>query len=112
PGAVCTTRPFRASMHSQPSTAVTWQVKGATGGGTTAGTISSSGFYSAPRSISNSIIPANGAPVTVQVRAVSTANTSNSGTATVTLTVPNQRAESTPIELGTSGSNAKDSIHS
>ena len=109
---VFTTRQFTATINSQPSTAVTWQVNGVTGGSTTTGTISSSGFYSAPHSISNSIIPANGAPVTVQVRAVSTANTSNSGTATVTLTVPNQRAESTPIELGTSGSNAKDSITS
>jgi len=109
---VFTTQQFTATINGQPSTAVTWHVNGVTGGSTTTGTISSNGLYSAPHSISNSIIPSNGAPVTVQVRAVSTANTSNSGTATVTLTVPNQNAESTPIELGTSGSNAKDSITS
>lgn len=89
-----------------------WQVNGVTGGSATTGAISSSGLYSAPHSISNSIIPANGAPVTVQIRAVSTANAANTGTATVTLKVPNQQAESTPIELGASGSNAKDSVTS
>ncbi len=109
---VFTMQQFSATINGQSSSAVTWQVNGVAGGSTTTGTISSSGLYSAPHSISNSIIPSNGAPVTVQVRAVSTANTSNSGTATVTLAVPNQKAESTPIELGTSGSNAKDSITS
>src|SRR5205085_8954031 len=56
----------------------------------------------------NSIIQPNGAPVTVTVTAVSTANTSNSGSAAVTLTVPGKSAQSTPIELGTSGSNTLD----
>jgi hypothetical protein len=106
---VFATQQFSATINGQTSTAVTWQVNGVTGGSKTTGTISSGGLYSAPHSISNSIIPSNGAPVTVQVKAVSTANTSNSGTATVTLTVPNQNAESAPVDLGTSGSNAKDS---
>ncbi len=107
---VFTTQQFSASVNGQASTAVAWEVNGVTGGSTTTGTISSSGLYSAPHSISNSIIPANGAPVTVQIKAVSTANTANTGTATVILKVPNQQAESTPVELGTSGSNAKDSV--
>jgi hypothetical protein len=109
---VFTTQQFSATINGQPSTAVTWQVNGVTGGSTITGTISTSGLYSAPHSISNSIIPANGAPVAVQVKAVSTTNTANSGTATVTLKVPNQQAESTPVDLGTSGSNAKDSVTS
>lgn len=106
---VFTTTPFSATINGQPSTAVTWQVNGATGGNTTTGTISANGLYSAPHSLSNSIIPANGAPVTVQIAAVSTANTSNVGTATVTVNVPNQGAEPKPIDLGTSGSNVNDS---
>lgn len=107
---VFTTQQFSATINGQPSAAVTWQVNGTTGGNTITGTISTSGLYSAPHSISNSIIQPNGAPVTVQITAVSTANTANFGTATVTLMVPNQSAESIPVELGTSGSNAKDSI--
>ena len=109
---VFTTQQFSAMINGQTSTAVTWQVNGVPGGNTVTGTISTSGLYSAPHSISNSIIPPNGAPVTVQIRAVSTANASNSGTATVTLQVPGQQAESAPVELGTSGSNAKDTITS
>lgn len=109
---VFTTAQFSATINGQASTAVTWQVNGATGGNTTTGTISANGLYSAPHSISNSIIPANGAPVTVQIEAVSTANTSNVGTATVTVNVPNQGAEPKPIDLGTSGSNVNDTITS
>src|SRR5215467_8957629 len=106
---VFTTNQFSATINGQASTAVTWQVNGATGGNTTTGTISATGLYSAPHSLSNSIIPASGAPVTVQIEALSTANPSNMGTATVTLNVPNQSAESKPIDLGTSGSNGNDS---
>lgn len=106
---VFTTTQFSATINGQATTAVTWQVNGLSGGSTTTGTISSTGLYSAPHSLSNSIIPASGAPVTVQIDAVSTANTSNAGTATVTLNVPNQSTEPKPIGLGTSGSNVNDS---
>jgi len=105
---IFTMQQFSATINGQPSTAVTWQVDGVAGGGTTTGTISPSGLYSAPHSLSNSIIPANSAPVTVQIRAVSTANASNAGTATVTLTVPNQSTQTKPIVLGSSGSNVND----
>lgn len=105
---VFTTQQFSATINGQPTTAVTWQVNGTTGGNAITGAISTSGLYSAPHSISNSIIQPNGAPVTVTVTAVSTANTSNSRSATVTLTVPGESAENTPIELGTTGSNALD----
>jgi hypothetical protein len=99
---------FSATINGQPSTAVTWQVSGTAGGNTITGTISTGGLYSAPHSISNSIIQPNGAPVTVTVTAVSTANTANSGSATVTLTVPGKSAQNTPIRLGSSGSNVLD----
>ncbi len=106
------TQQFSATINGQASTAVTWQVNSVAGGNTITGTISTTGLYSAPHSLSNSIIPANGTPVTVQIDAVSTVNTSNIGTATVTLSVPNQSAEPKPIDLGTSGSNANDTITS
>ena len=109
---VFNTQQFSATINGQSSTAVTWQVNGVTGGNTTTGTISTAGLYSAPHSISNSIIPANSAPVTVQIRAVSTANTSDTGTATVTLTVPNQSTQAKPIVLGSSGSNVNDTTTS
>src|SRR5437588_159670 len=105
---VFSTQPFSATINGQPTTAVTWQVNGTTGGNTITGTISTSGLYSAPHSISNSIIQPNGAPVTVTITAVSTANPANSGSATVTLMVPGKSAVNTPIQLGTSGSNALD----
>jgi hypothetical protein len=107
--AIFTTQQFTATVNGLPSTAVTWQVNGTTGGNATTGAISTAGLYTAPHSISNSLIPPNGAPVTVQITAVSTANPTSSGSATVTLIVPNQAAESAPIELGSSGSNALDS---
>jgi hypothetical protein len=109
---VFNTQQFSAAINGQATTAVSWQVNGVTGGNTITGTISAAGLYSAPHAISNSIIPANSAPVTVQVEAVSTANTSNTGTATVTLSVPNQSAQAKPIALGSSGSNVKDTITS
>jgi hypothetical protein len=105
---VFTTQQFSATINGQPTTAVTWQVNGTTGGNAITGTVSTSGLYSAPHSISNSLIQPNGAPVTVTITAVSTANTANSGSATVTLTVPGKSAENAPIELGTSGGNVLD----
>ena len=105
---VFATQQFAATINGQTSTAVTWQVNGVTGGNTITGTISTAGLYSAPHAISNSIIPANSAPVTVQIEAVSTANSSNTGAATVTLTVPNQSTQAKPVDLGSSGSNVHD----
>ncbi|HEX8766648.1 MAG TPA: hypothetical protein VF740_15875, partial [Candidatus Acidoferrum sp.] len=109
---VFTTQQFTATINGQPSTAVTWQVQlnGAAVSGPVGGAISASGLYTAPHSISNTLIQAhpNDAPLTVQIVATSTANTANSGSATVTLIVPGRSAESAPVELGTSGSNALD----
>ena len=116
---VFTTQQFTATINGQPITAVTWQVQlppipPATSGtplsGPDGGAISPNGLYTAPHSITNRLIQAhpNGAPLTVQIVATSTANTANSGSATVTLIVPGRSAESAPVELGTSGSNALD----
>src|ERR1700745_338540 len=62
---------FLATVTGTTNTAVTWQVTGAPGGSTTAGTINANGLYTAPNSIPS--------PATVRVTAVSSANTSDSG---------------------------------
>jgi len=73
------TRQFSASVTGTSNTAVTWQVNNVTGGDAITGTISTSGLYTAPASV----------PVgTVTVRAVSQADSTRSGTASVTVTLP------------------------
>src|SRR3989441_222447 len=104
------TQQFTASINGQPSSAVTWEVNGITGGNATAGTISTSGVYHAPNSVPTTSTSGGGsvaAPVTVT--AVSQANSSSSGSATVTVFAPNQNAELIPVKLGTTGGNANDS---
>ena len=97
---------FTQTVTGTANTAVTWQVNSVTGGSVATGTISSSGAYSAPHSISASILPADKSkPVTVTIKAISEANAAASGTATITLLTPGQAAQTGAIELGTSGSN-------
>jgi hypothetical protein len=74
------TQQFTAMLRSTSNTAVTWQVNGVTGGNTTTGTISSSGQYTAPGTVPN--------PAVVMVTAVSQADTTQSASATVTVTTP------------------------
>ena len=71
------TQAFQATVVGSTNTNVTWQVNGVVGGSTSAGTISSSGFFTAP-----AILPP-GANATVI--AVSQANPKDSASVTVTL---------------------------
>jgi hypothetical protein len=71
------TQAFQASVVGSANTNVTWQVNGVAGGSTSAGTISSSGFFTAP-----AILPP-GASATVT--AVSQVNPKDSASVTVTL---------------------------
>jgi hypothetical protein len=97
---------FTQTVAGTSNTAVTWQVNSVTGGSVATGTISSSGAYSAPHSISTSILPADKSkPVTVTIKAISEANAAATGTATITLLTQGQAAQTGAIELGTSGSN-------
>jgi len=97
---------FAQTVTGTANTAVTWQVNSVTGGSVATGTISSSGAYSAPHSISTSILPADKSkPVTVTIKAISEANAAATGTATITLLTQGQAAQTGAIELGTSGSN-------
>jgi hypothetical protein len=60
---------------------VTWQVNGVTGGNVSAGTIDANGVYTAP-----AVVPSPNHPV--MVTAVSQADVTKSGAATVTLKAP------------------------
>src|SRR5271167_838624 len=101
------TQTFTATISGTSSSAVTWQVNGVAGGSQTTGLISSGGVYSAPYKIAPSLIPAN-APVTVTVTAVSQANPTVTGSATVTLQTQQQLAQTGAVKLGTSGGNIND----
>jgi hypothetical protein len=69
---------FSDTVINSSNTAVTWAVNGIAGGNATAGTISSTGLYTAP-----AIIPS---PPSVTVTATLQANTGVSGNAVVTIT--------------------------
>ena len=75
------TQPFMANVQNTSNTAVTWEVNGTPGGTSSVGTISSSGLYTAPL-----FPPAGG---TVMVSAVSQADATKSGSATVTAQLSN-----------------------
>ncbi|OLE09777.1 MAG: hypothetical protein AUG89_13805 [Acidobacteria bacterium 13_1_20CM_4_56_7] len=106
---------FNASVNGQSSNAVTWQVNGIAGGSQQFGFISAAGLYFAPAAVPAKSDGNGGSTtegVTISIKAVSTSNPSASGSATVTLLAINQNAQNGPAELGTSGSNAHDSITS
>ena len=71
---------FTASVNNTSNTAVTWQVNGTAGGSSSAGTITTGGLYTAPAAVPN--------PAGVTVTAVSQADTTASGSATVTIEAP------------------------
>jgi 6-phosphogluconolactonase (cycloisomerase 2 family) len=71
------TQQFTATVTGTANTAVSWQVNNVTGGNPTVGTISGTGLYTAPASVPN--------PASVTVKAISSADTTVSGTASVTV---------------------------
>ncbi|HEV2729069.1 MAG TPA: hypothetical protein VGV15_03475, partial [Terriglobales bacterium] len=97
-----TTQQFTATVIGTSNTAVNWSVNGVAGGNTAVGTISGTGLYAAPSSIPS--------PATVKVTATDQASPTLTGSATVTVISPpdNQRRQSLPIKLGTTGGNVKD----
>jgi hypothetical protein len=68
---------FAATVQNSSVTTVTWMVNGITGGNSTVGKINSSGLYTAPNTIRS--------PSRVTVSAVSTADTTKSASATVSI---------------------------
>ena len=96
------TATFNATVTGTTNTTVNWEVAGVVGGNSTVGTITAGGMYTAPPSLPN--------PSTVLVTAVSQADTTKMGTSGVLMfqSSPNQKAQSSPTELGTSGGNVDD----
>src|SRR5579862_3315244 len=74
------TRTFSASVTGTSNTSVTWEVNGVAGGSAAAGTINSSGMYTAPASLPN--------PNSVTIEAISAADSSATGDSSVTLWNP------------------------
>jgi len=104
------TQTFSAVVTGSTNTAVTWQVNGVTGGSQKLGFISSAGNYVAAGAVPTASDGKGGTTTTtVAVIAVSQADTTASGTATVTLVPANQGTQTLPISLGASGSDANDS---
>jgi hypothetical protein len=75
-----TTQTFTATVTNESNTAVNWQVNNIAGGNSTVGTISSSGVYSAPATVS--------APLLVAIGAVSQASSSVAGYYPITVINP------------------------
>lgn len=107
------TQLFSANVTGSSNTAVSWNVNGIAGGSQQDGYISSSGLYVAPGGVPTRSNGSGGSvATTVTVNAVSQADNSASGGATVTVVPANQAAEPLPVNLGTSGGNALDSSRS
>jgi hypothetical protein len=71
-------RQFTATVTGTSTTAVVWKVNGVVGGNNTVGRVSTTGLYTAPRRVPS--------PATVAVSATSSADTSKSASAQVTMT--------------------------
>jgi hypothetical protein len=106
------TQQFTASVTGSSNTAVTWQVNGVTGGSQKFGFISSAGLYVAPSAVpTKSDSQGNTVTTTLSVTAVSQADTTASGTSTVTIVPDNANTLPVPVELGSTGSNFKDFVN-
>ena len=104
------TQQFSASVSSLSNTAVTWQVNGTPGGSKQFGFISSTGLYVAPGAVpTKSNGQGDSITTTATVTAVPQADSSVSGSSTVTVSPTNQNLQNGAIALGTSGGNQKDS---
>ena len=102
------TQNFSANVTGTTNTAVTWAVNGVAGGSAITGTISASGVFTAPTSVSPALVPANTPTVTLSVTATSAASAAASGSAAVTLLTQEQAPQHSPVKLGTSGGNIND----
>jgi hypothetical protein len=103
------TQLFAAVVSGTANTGVTWQVNGVTGGSRSLGFISAAGLYVAPGRVPTASDGAgNVTTTTFLVTAVSQADLTASGSASVTIIPGNQNRQPGAVQLGTSGSNVKD----
>ena len=103
----CTaTQQFSVNVSGTSNSVVDWSVNGIAAGSSDAtfGTITTSGLYTSPAAIPT--------PPSFKVTAISQADSSQSGNSVVTISAGgaavNQATQGAPIQLGTSGGNAKD----
>lgn len=107
------TQQFTALVSGTANTGVTWQVNGVTGGSRSLGFISSAGLYVAPGRVPTTPDGAGDVTTTkLLVSAVSQADLTASGSATVTIIPGNQNQQTGAIQLGTSGGNVNDTTTS
>jgi serine protease len=99
---VSSSQMMSATVANSTNMAVTWQVNGITGGNTTAGTISTSGLYTAPATVPS--------PATVTVTAVSAADSARSGTAQLTISAASITASASGSSGGSGGGGAMDAL--
>jgi len=106
------TQQFTATVSGSSNTAVTWEVNKTAGGSQKFGFISSAGLYVAPSAVPTKIdSQQNTVTTTLTITAVSQADTTASGTSTVTIVPDNASAQAVPVELGSSGGNSHDFIN-
>jgi hypothetical protein len=89
-------QPFTASVTGTTNTQVAWQVNGISGGSASAGTIDANGMYTAPGAVPN--------PASVTISAISQADVTKSGAATVTIQSPTPSGTYTITVTATAGS--------
>jgi hypothetical protein len=99
---------FTATVSGTSTTGVTWQVNGVTGGSASTGTITQAGLYRAPNSVPTKATNGKSQTATVTVSAISQADSTVVSFLVVTVTSPNQTAQTSPAVLGVSGGNALD----
>src|ERR1700688_3057635 len=103
---------FTATVTGSSNAAVTWEVNKTAGGSQKFGFISSTGLFVAPSAVpTKSDSQGNTVTTTLAITAVSQADTTASGTSTVTIVPDNANALPVPVELGSTGSNAHDFIN-
>src|SRR6202795_905668 len=106
------TQQFTATVTGSSNAAVTWEVNKTAGGSQKFGFISSTGLFVAPSAVpTKSDSQGNTVTTTLAITAVSQADTTASGTSTVTIVPDNANALPVPVELGSTGSNAHGSIN-
>jgi hypothetical protein len=106
------TQQFAATVTGSSNAAVTWEVNKTAGGSQKFGFISSAGLYVAPSAVPTKIdSQQNTVTTTLTITAVSQADTTASGTSTVTIVPDNANAQTVPVELGSSGGNAHDFVN-
>ncbi len=94
---------FKAKNADGSTAVVNWSVNGIPGGNSSVGTITSAGLYTAPGS--GALLPGKSVTITAALQSAAT-TTANANT----IIDNNADAQTSPVELGTSGGNSTDSV--